>query len=130
MLHDFAQPVCRACCNYEGVDHIAEAIDKAMHMRRAFSDLTTSPSSDVPAVKTTHHTDLVNLMPAVTVATTRPAVRPTGPTYACIPQPQVSMVSTEAKATPVRDAVEDWLAEEECYRTPVQETDPHPSVMV
>lgn len=30
----------------------------------------------------------------------------------------------------VRDAVAGWLAEEECYRIPIQETDPHPSVMV
>ena len=99
MLHDFAQPVCRACCNYEGIDRIAEVIDKARHMRRVF-ELTTTPSSEAPAVKNTHHhTDVVNLMPAVTVATTRPVVRPAGPTYAVIPQPgkvQVSMAGTKA----------------------------------
>ena len=99
MLHDFAQPVCRACCNYEGIDRIAEVIDKARHMRRAF-ELST-PSSEVPKTNPGHHTDVVSLMPAMTVATTRPMVRPAGPTYAVLPQPgkmQVSMAGS--KGTP------------------------------
>lgn len=104
MLHDFAHPVCRACCNYEGIDRIAEVIDKAKHMRQAFDSIV--PSSEAMSVKTSHvqQTDVaVNLMPAVTVATTgRPLVRPAGPTYAVIPQHggkmQVSMAG--AKATP------------------------------
>lgn len=89
MLHDFAHPVCRACCNYEGIDRIAEVIDKAKHMRQAFDNVV--PSSEAVSLKTNHvhHTDVaMNLMPAVTVATTgRPIVRPAGPTYAVIPQP-------------------------------------------
>ena len=36
MLYDFAEPVCRACCNYEGIDRIAEVMDKAKHLRRSF----------------------------------------------------------------------------------------------
>ena len=36
MLYDFSEPVCRACCNYEGIDRIAEVIDKAKHLRRSF----------------------------------------------------------------------------------------------
>lgn len=36
MLYDFPEPVCRACCNYEGIDRIAEVIDKARHLRRSF----------------------------------------------------------------------------------------------
>ena len=44
MLHDFAHPVCRACCNYEGIDRIAEVIDKAKHMRQAFDSIV--PSSE------------------------------------------------------------------------------------
>ena len=33
MLFDFAEPICRACCNYEGIDKIAEVIEKAKKMR-------------------------------------------------------------------------------------------------
>lgn len=36
MLYEFAEPVCRACCNYEGVDKIGEVIEKAKHLRRSF----------------------------------------------------------------------------------------------
>lgn len=90
MLHDFAHPVCRACCNYEGIDRIAEVIDKAKHMRQAFDSIVTS--SEAVSVKTSHvqPTDVaVNLMPTVAVSTTgRPIMRPAGPTYAVIPQPQ------------------------------------------
>ena len=38
MLYDFSEPVCRACCNYEGIDRIAEVIDKAKHLRRSFDN--------------------------------------------------------------------------------------------
>ncbi len=36
MLYDFSEPVCRACCNYEGVDKISEVIEKAKQMRKSF----------------------------------------------------------------------------------------------
>ena len=102
MLHDFAHPVCRACCNYEGTDRIAEVLDKAKHMRQAFD--TALPVSEAMALKVSHAdvAAAVNLMPAVTVATAgRPMMRPSGPTYAVIPQPgkvQVSMAG--AKGAP------------------------------
>ncbi len=33
MLYEFGEPVCRACCNYEGIDRIEETIEKARHQR-------------------------------------------------------------------------------------------------
>lgn len=36
MLYDYPEPVCRACCNYEGMDRIGEVIDKARQLRRTF----------------------------------------------------------------------------------------------
>ena len=36
MLFDFAEPVCRACCNYEGIDKISDVVEKARMMRRAY----------------------------------------------------------------------------------------------
>ena len=102
MLHDFTHPVCRACCNYEGIDRITEVLDKAKHMRQAFD--TALPVSEAMALNVSHAdvAAAVNLMPAVTVATAgRPMMRPSRPTYAVIPQPgkvQVSMAG--AKGAP------------------------------
>ena len=47
MLYDFAEPVCRACCNYEGIDRISEVIDKAKHLRRSFDGHHSQSNSDV-----------------------------------------------------------------------------------
>ena len=95
MLHDFTHPVCRACCNYEGTDRIAEVLDKAKHLRQAFD--TALPVSEAMALKVSH-ADMaaaVNLMPAVTVAAAgRPMMRPSGPTYAVITQPGKVLVSS------------------------------------
>ncbi|CAI8001877.1 Interferon regulatory factor 2-binding protein 1 [Geodia barretti] len=99
MLHDFTHPVCRACCNYEGIDRIAEVIDKAKHMRMVFD--TIIPTSETLSMAKSHADIAVNLMPAVTVATAggRPIMRPNGPTYAVIPHPggkvQVSMAGAK-----------------------------------
>ena len=86
MLHDFTHPVCRACCNYEGIDRIAEVIDKAKQLRMVF-DTAVIPTSEALSLAARSHADVaLNLMPAVTVAAGRPIVRPNGPTYAVIPQ--------------------------------------------
>ena len=36
MVYDFVEPVCRACCNFEGIDRIGEVLDKARQLRRTF----------------------------------------------------------------------------------------------
>ena len=92
MLHDYTHPVCRACCNYEGTDRIAEVLDKAKHLRQAFD--TALPVSEAMALKVSHAdvAAAVNLMPAVTVATAgRPMMRHSGPV---IPQPGKVLVSS------------------------------------
>ena len=66
MLHDFTHPVCQACCNYEGIDRMAEVLDKAKHMRQAFDKAL--PVSEAMALKVSH-ADVAAAMPAVTVAT-------------------------------------------------------------
>ena len=89
MLHDFSEPVCRACCNYEGIDHISEVIDKATRLRRSFENFQTAASAEK---RSPHET--------VSVGVTRPnvSVRQAGPTYAhaVIPQMQSGKVQVEA----------------------------------
>ena len=45
MLHDYQEPVCRACCNHEGTDHIAKVIDKAREQKRIQGMTRAQPCS-------------------------------------------------------------------------------------
>ena len=35
IIYDFCEPVCRACCNYEGIERISEVINEARRMRHS-----------------------------------------------------------------------------------------------
>lgn len=52
MLYNFSEPVCRACCNFEGVDRISDVIDKARQMRRSFEQ---SSQQQPPPPKPSSH---------------------------------------------------------------------------
>ena len=84
MLYDFSEPVCRACCNYEGVDKISEVIEKAKHLRKSFDvqpqrgahqQQHSPPAVTQNHVSSPHEQHVVGFVPAVTVGgVTRPVV--------------------------------------------------------
>ena len=97
MLYDFAEPICRACCNYEGIDRIAEVIEKARQLRNSFERSghhhsshghSTHYSEGANQILRSPHHDIVGLMPAVSIGTTRHSVstvRQQSPAYTVIP---------------------------------------------
>lgn len=38
ILHEFTEPICRGCCNYEGPDRIEEVIDYARYLRKRWEN--------------------------------------------------------------------------------------------
>ncbi len=73
MLYDFTEPVCRACCNYEG-DWIEETIEKARHQRPSF-DGPIQPEGTTARLSSHHH-DVVGMQPPVPTTVSRPSVHP------------------------------------------------------
>jgi len=70
MIQDFSEPVCRACCNYEGIDRMPQVIEQAVRLRRSVSS----------AEKRSPHE-----MVAAGVTQPNASVRQAGPPYAVIP---------------------------------------------
>ncbi len=79
MLNDFVEPVCRACCNYEGIDKIQKVIERAKAVKNKFDGQNgaqhkqqpqpqLSPLQSEPPHIRSPHEQLVSFMPAVTVS--------------------------------------------------------------
>lgn len=60
MLFDFAEPVCRACCNYEGIDRIAEVVEKARALRKNYEGgALSSDTNDRNSKSPPRHSDMI-----------------------------------------------------------------------
>ncbi len=105
MLYDFCEPVCRACCNYEGIDRIAETIEKARHQRRSF-DGPTQPEGPTARLSPHHH-DVVGMQLSTNVSrqSIHPGVRqapiPISAAYAVIPAKDGKMQVVPAPVTAI-----------------------------
>ena len=53
MLQDFSEPICRGCCNYEGVDRIEEAIQRARGLRTLYPAAANGRSRGSPVRNST-----------------------------------------------------------------------------
>ena len=51
MLQDFSEPICRGCCNYEGVDRIEEAIQRARGLRTLYPAAVNGKSRGSPPMR-------------------------------------------------------------------------------
>ncbi|XP_063692051.1 probable E3 ubiquitin-protein ligase IRF2BPL [Bolinopsis microptera] len=63
MLQDFSEPICRGCCNYEGVDRIEEAIQRARGLRTLYPAAANGRSRGSPARNSTPTTETRKVEP-------------------------------------------------------------------
>ena len=106
MLYDFSEPVCRACCNYEGMDKIAEVIEKAKQLRMNFEGYKQQRS---PVSERSPHEQMVSFVPtAVTVGVPRAA--PAVTTVRPQPQPTTYMIGTRDLCKPAVHVVTQSIA--------------------
>lgn len=57
MLQDFSEPICRGCCNYEGVDRIEEAIQRARGLRTLYPAAVNGRTRGSPVRNATSSTE-------------------------------------------------------------------------
>lgn len=98
MLNDFLEPVCRACCNYEGIDKIREVIEKAKAVKSKFETQNgshhhkqLSPLQPEPPHVRSPHEQLVSFVPAVVSRS------PVVPSIATMPRPPATYMITGSR---------------------------------
>ena len=103
MLFDFVEPVCRACCNYEGIDKIQEVIENAKAVKNKFEVANVSngqqkhkqqhsPLHPEPQPVRSPHEQLISFLPGA--ATTMSVSRAPAPTIATMPRQQAHPPTT------------------------------------
>lgn len=98
MLNDFLEPVCRACCNYEGIDKIREVLERAKAVKSKFETQNgnhhhkqLSPLQQEPPHIRSPHEHLVSFVPAVVSRS------PVIPSIATMPRPPATYMITGSR---------------------------------
>ena len=96
MINDFSEPVCRACCNYEGLDRIEEVIAKGRELRKTFEGQYVSHVSARHSMSGVRPTDILEVLPGSVAIPAN-----FGESHVALTTPQYAVVGSNQQLTSI-----------------------------